>query len=429
MDFILTLLSIISFWEVGYLTNFYFLHKKQINLSSFFGLGLGIVGLMQILLGLAQIKLQQSLVLTFFILTTLWVLLLYKKKQKKIKLTLKLDAKKLIPILSLAVFILFISYLSLLSNVWGYDAYSIWLARARAFWLDGSVSRFNLYFFWPFDHPILWPLSISWIYFFLGKANEYYSQVLVLSIWIAIILIFLQQIKLKKIHSILWFSILLTTPFLYGNVIWNEYVGNADLLASFFLLLAISQIIKKNFLHSVLFLFFTTISKNDLLPASLLFLVLTPLVYRKDFFQEKITAWLALLLFIIGNFTWKAYYQFDNRYINNALHLELLNRDLKDSLIYSLHAFREEWRQLYRWGLGWWLILYGFIIGFKEILSSKEYRLCFLILLGQLISYLIVYYLTPEDQATNISTSIYRLSLQIYPSVLYLGYKLIETKK
>jgi len=407
---IIFILSIISFgWLVIQLLK---ISKDNCNFAQMWGIGLLSIALIQLLFALIHFEATQYIVWAI----SLSVTGLFILKNKAI-----FRAKKIPLIILLLAILLIITTLS--HAPWGSDAYNFWLSKARAFWLDGGVTHQNIYAYWPYDHPLLWPLNITWLYHLLGKSEEFWSAVIPIVSFLAMVLIFTQD--LVKNNKWLWTILLVGTPFLMGNVYLGEYVGNADILVALYLLLAIDSIYKKNYLFVGIFLFAGSLTKNDLLPALCIWIILSVLLAFKHRKKTSLMVVVSSVIFLTIILSWKKIYGLSSRYVEQELAILLSQRPLVSNIKYSLMAFREEFRQTYRWGLSWWIILFALITRFKTILINPSHKLVFPIILTQLISYIVIYYVTPEDQATHIATSIYRLVLQIYPAALLLSMRLL----
>lgn len=427
-----TFIALLSFFQTGLIIDFYFLNKRKLvfNLPKFFGLGIGFIGILQLTMGLLNFSINQNFVFIFFLIFFLPFIFdknLTKKVKKQIIKNHKLSVFQK---LSFVLFILILTSLwiqTLSHTVWGSDAHTFWLAKASAFFVDGRITSKNLFLYWPYDHPLLWPLTAAWFYHFIGQANEYYFQIIPFTIFICLTMVFYKNIDKSNLWiRLFWTTILFFTPFLWGNVALAEYVGNADLLVSFYLLLSIIYLVEKKFLYTALFLFFASLVKNDAVPAVLGFLTLFPIFTLKTKKKWKTFIWFWLcLLFLFGlHLLWKRHFGLKSRYLGNLKSIDFTQRPFFEYMWYTTNAFREEFRQIYRWGLGWWLVILVFFTNLRNIFKNKILMLGLAILFIQFLSYFVIYYITPEDQASQIATSIFRLVLQIYPATLFLAYKI-----
>lgn len=414
LELILALLGVISFLEIGLLADFYLINKRKLKFSfpKFLGLGIGSIGLFQIIAGLLQTPINQIFVFALFLLLGL-PFIFDEKLVKALKKLINPEKNvKFLPIFLVIIFLSFLWVKTFSHTIWGSDAYNFWLAKASAFYRDGMITKENVSIYWPYDHPLLWPLSAVWIYHFLGKVNEYFFQIIPFSIFFSMILAFYQNIQKRKM---IWICIIALTPFLWANVAWAEYAGNADLLVSFYFLLSVIMLLRREFIYTVLFLFFAVLTKNDALPALVVFLLFSPWLLK---IKNNLKLWFFAFSLFVANLAWKSNFGLSNRYLEIE---RAVGRPLASYMWYSLNAFREEFRQVYRWGISWWLILFLIIVNLNKILKNRLILMGFLLITFQFIGYFAVYYLTPEDQASHIATSIYRLVMQVYPAALFLA--------
>lgn len=408
---ILVLFFIVSIVSIGFI--FDFKNRDSDRIFYWWGLGLGVICLGQMLLGFLNIPLSQVIVM---LLNGLALGFFYfKKGLTRVKFLTK--DKIWIPI------ILILGLLTFSHTIWGSDAYNFWLSKATAFFVDNKITRDNLLVYWPYDHPLLWPLSATWLYHLLGQTNEFWVQIIPFVTLLAIYGIVYYESQNKSKYF--WFGILLATPFLAGNVYLKAYAGNADLLTAFYLLLAISSLLKAKYNKAIFICFLATLCKNDALPTFLALIILSPFLIKTKT-KLSLIKWKTLIFgiaLLTANLIWKQYYHLDSRYLGQNLAEILQNRPFFAYMKYSLMAFREEFRQLYRWGIGWWIIIATIGIHLDRIFKNKNLLAALLLIMAQFIGYLWIYYVTPEDQASQIATSIFRLSLQIYPSLLFIAFQ------
>ena len=102
------------------------------------------------------------------------------------------------------------------------------------------------------------------------------------------------------------------------------------------------------------------------------------------------------------------YFQFDQIY----------ERPWGEYIVYSLHSFREEFRYLDRWGLIFLITAFALLRNLKQILLSSRHMIILTAILLQLIIYVIIFTITPEEQASFITSAIARLTLHFAPAVI-----------
>jgi len=434
------LVALLSFLQTGLIVDFYLLQKRKLvfSLPKFFGLGIGFIGLLQLLMGLFSLFINQTFVFSLFLILCL-PFFLDNSLRGQIKKLANRSIKSFYKSSSFFKLTLFLFFLILASlfiqafshTIWGSDAYAFWLAKASAFFIDGRITAKNLFLYWPYDHPLLWPLTATWLYHFIGQASEYYFQAIPFTVFICLIVGFYKSIgKAGILGRIFWTAVLFFTPFLLKNIISPEYVGNADLLVSFYLFLSTAYLLKGKYLYTSLFLFFACFAKNDITPAVLAFLMVFPIFNLRVKKRQKASfgPWFLLLVLVGLHFFWKKSFGFENRYLASLKNRAFTKRPLFEYMWYTTNAFREDFRQIYRWGVGWWLIILAIFTNFKKLFKDKTILLGLLMIFIQFLSYFLVYYITPEDPASQIATSIFRLVLQLYPATLFLAYKVSYNK-
>jgi hypothetical protein len=414
---ILPLLALLSLTQIGLLTTF--LITKKIHLSISLAVGMGTITLLQLLLGLLNIKINQQFVLLISIASFVPLLIkspLYLRQRLVHHLNTALRRLSLPTVVILVAATAILTLPTLSQIIWGHDAYAFWLSKGRAFWIDGQITQENIQVYWPQDHPLLWPLTISWFYHFTGQGDGLWIRLIPFAIYLNLALVFASLPGKKTSHS-LWLTIFLLTPFLYQNVVTPEFSGNADLILSGFLFLAIYQtLFKNNFTPCGLLLGLSIFVKNDSLPALLTFLAI--MLYRKS----SLKVFLAPTALLVFSLFLKSHYHLQNRFLNQDFSLLFAHRSLPSTLYYSLHSIREELRQIYRWGLGWWLILFSTLTHIKKILHHPNLTLCLFLIIAQILGYLAAYLITPEDAVGQIGSTISRIMLQIYPSLFLIAF-------
>ncbi len=388
------------------------------------------MALIQWFLSVIKIPLNQTLVLASFLLLYL-PFLLDKELAADLKRKISAWKRRLIKteILSKLIFFVFLIFLAIIAiqvfshTVWGADALTYWLFRARAYFIDGLITKENLFPLWAHEQPMLWSLTATLFYYFLGYSSEYFFQLVPLIIFSCIVWVFYVNLsRLPRWLRVLLTGILCLTPFLWQNVALAEYVGNADLLVSFYFLLAMVFILKENWLLTAFFLYFAFITKSDALPALTGFLFLGPLFILGFKLNKKglFKAWGVVFLLLFVYWVWHQEMKVPNEYLYSLNSGIFKQRSIFSYIWYEIHAFREEFRQIYRWGLGWWLIFFLTLINLGRIAKRPSLFLAMTLILCQFLGYLLVYYITPENPASQIATSIFRLVLQLYPASLFL---------
>jgi len=437
MTFILSVFAVFAILELGVLVQFYLQKAKNLNFSfsRLFALGLGTMCVLFYISSLLQIHLSRALVLIIaFAFSWPFFLDARLKNQALSNIDLYVQGFRRFPKILLIIFTAFLVVLFMLTfsrAIWGYDAYERWLAKGRVFWVDGGITRENAKIYDPADDHNLWPFAVSWLYYVSGRSEEIWVRLIPFIAFLAIIFEFKKHINAKNwdIKKYSWLLILMFTPFLWQTVSKENYSGNADIFVSLFFLLSISAIIRKEFLFPALFLGFAAFTKNDALPTLIVFIILLPIFTRNLIAKSDLKlAFTVALSFLFANLSLKYYYQLDSRYLNQDFSQIISQKPFIKYNLYTAHAFREQFRQIQIWGLGWWIIALVYMTKMKALITNRLLLFAIVLIAIQMLSYFLVFYISKEDQASQIATSISRVLLQVYPSFLLIAYYLVSTE-
>ncbi len=419
--------GIIGIMEIGLVVEFYGLRRRTgVDGLRILGLGLGAIAIFQILMGIGNLPVSREAVLVLTGVSFLPVV--FDQKLRGVIKAAILEMAKSIKVVrvSRAVFWGIVTVLILMvfsEAVFGHDAYSFWLSKARAFFVDSGITTENIYVYWPYDHPLLWPLVANWYYQILGVTEGYFVRLIP---FIGVVLIGKRLLELSR-NGWAWAGVFLLTPFIWQSLVFPEHSGNADLLTGIFIFSGIYGLIKeRDYLITGIFFGLAALTKNDALPILVTFLGLAVIKTR----AREGEAWRGVAAaagFLAINLLFRVRFGLENRYAEREIGEVLASRPLREYMTYTLHSFREEWRQVWRWGLGWWVIIFSLVTRGKEIIKDDHLRTVMILLLAQLGSLLVIYYITPEDQASHIASSLSRILSQTYGSFLLLG--LVATKK
>ena len=435
MSFILSTFAVLSILELGVLVQFYLGKVKNLNFSfpTLFALGLGTICIIFYISGFLQIHLSRALVMTAAFTFSLPFFLDARLKNQALRnIDLYIQGLRKSPKIFLIIFTAFLVVLFMLTfskAIWGYDAYERWLAKGRVFWVDGGITRENAKIYDPADDHNLWPFAISWLYYVNGDSEEIWVRIIPFIAFLAIIFEFKKHLNIKNwdIKKYSWILILMFTPFLWQTILKENYSGNADIFISLFFLLSIGAIIRKELLFSALFLGFAAFTKNDALPALIAFIALLPIFTRNLIAKSDLKlAFTIALSFLFANLFLKYYYQLGSRYLNQDFSQIISQKPIFKYNLYTAHAFREQFRQIQIWGLGWWIIGLFYVIKIKSLIINRLLLFAIVLIVIQILGYFLVFYVSKEDQASQIATSISRILLQIYPSGLLIAYYLIS---
>ncbi len=426
-DLLLSIFAILAFLQTGLICDYYMFAGRRLrfDLAIFLALGIGFVAVFQMALGFFEIPLNRFLVIVLTFGAFLPYVLDGQLRKQVFGVLFGLgkiiNRNNFLVILIFSVFAIVVGFITFSHPVWGYDAIQRWLAKAYIFWVDGGINKTNILMASPADDPNLWPLTASWFYYFLGKADLFWIQVIPFSVLLCLVGKFWLMVKRGKL-GLLWLFILMFTPFLWQTVTLMAYSGNADLLVSFYLLLAFGALFSQEFVYAAIFLGLGALTKNDALPALVAFCILMPVFGRRSKQKFPIVAFAVGWGFLLFNLGFKYYFSLGSRYLENDWNLVLGKRPIFEYTKYSLQSFREEFRHVDHWGIGFLVIGYFILSRIGRVLKNRVLLFGLVLILAQIAGYIWTYYVTQEDQASQIATSIYRLVLQIYPALLLLAF-------
>ncbi|KKR51040.1 MAG: hypothetical protein UT84_C0003G0035 [Candidatus Curtissbacteria bacterium GW2011_GWA1_40_16] len=425
IDLLLSIFVLLTFLQTGLVCDYYLFSKKRFkfDLAIFLALGIGSIAIFQMALGFFEVPLNSFLVimLAFFA----FLPYVFDKHLRRQVLGVVLDYKSIFQSSNPLVILLFIvfafvaGYFTFSHPVWGYDAVQRWLAKAYIFWVDGGINKANVHIVSPADDPNLWSVTASWFYFILGKADLFWVQTVPFAVFFCLTIKFWQIVK-REALGLFWLVIFMFTPFLWQTSTLKAYSGNADLLVGFYFLLAFSSLFYSKLSYTAIFLGLAALTKNDALPALLAFCALVPFFGLKSKQKFPVSALFVGWALVLFNLGFKYYFSLGSRYLDNDWSLVLKQKPIIEYTKYSLHGFREEFRQVNHWGAGFLVIGYFILSRGGKVFKDRTLLLGLVLILAQVVGYTWTYYVTREDQATQIATSIFRLVLQVYPPLLLL---------
>lgn len=432
VELILSLFGILSFFTIGLMFDYYVISKKRLsfNLAVFFGLGMGMIAVFQMVAALFGVMVNTILILCITVLSIVPIFadpILKKQLHNTLRQNIRRTRGRNAVLLFVILMYFGLAAIVTFSHpVWGFDAVDRWLAKAYSFWLDNGISRANLHGFYIADDPNLWPIAASWLFHFLGRASDFWVQLIPFAALICIVGEFARQVFRSGKLGFAWIAVLIFSPFLWFSLVSESLSGNADIFVSLYFLLAFVAIFEKRLICAALFLGFGFTTKNDALPALLGFCLVFPLYKFVSKEKMPIAPFVIAVSLLVFSIAWKVYYSLGSRYLENNLVLVWQQRPIVDYTRYSINAFREEFRFVGHWGIGFLVIFFFLITRIGTVFTNKWYLLALVIFGFQIAGYIAVYYVTQEDQATQIATSIFRLVLQVYPAMLLLAYELFS---
>lgn len=311
-----------------------------------------------------------------------------------------------------------------------YDAQAIWNLRARSIyrygdsWEKAFSPLINRNF--HMDYPILIPLSV------VGAWNTLGGEVLRIPAVLSMLFLIGMAGVLYAVIACLRSSsqaaiatiVLLATP---GLLLFSAF-QTADIPLTYFFLASASLFILAGNENNPSLIFlsgmmagFSAWTKNEGLPFLLLMILFTGFAFGLRRSRAYIFSLLAGMAFpLLTIFLFKTLISIDNDLFTNNGLPEILGK-LVDPARY-IQIFTNLIMELLR--LGNWpvsilviLMIYGWIVGFRQSNSLTEKTLWF-VPLAQLTIYFFIYLVTPHDLQWHINYSMSRLLIHVFPLAL-----------
>ncbi len=358
--------------------------------------------------------------------------------------------------------------------VTGWDAWSIWFLKARAFFVDGGVTpAFLLDASYGYDHPdypLLVPLSIMWLFTTLGEVNDIAAKILYPVQFAALLSIVYYFVKrsVGRRAALVATAVLSLSPLVIihaaglpvkiGGLYSGDFVGYADLILSLFFVAAggFIYLYAKDgcpgaFRVAAVLLAIGAWTKNEglvfaMIGALLLLLLLfmrtfslrlALLVYDiREHESGDLRPLLSGLLFMVAVFvlfmapwaTYKVHFGLGSEY-TVGLNIGTLTSNIVRLPLVVGSILAHLFTRISLVNVAWWLLLLSLIVNIRGLQRPGVLALI-LLLVGQFAVYALVYIITPADVSWQISTSLDRLVLHLLPLAILIaainGGKLVE---
>lgn len=323
---------------------------------------------------------------------------------------------------SVPVIMLFFFFTRSVSRItYTWDSIAFWTPKMAVLFLDQSVNLQGLSKFNHPEYPLLLPLVGANSFTLMGKPDEIAAKAVIFGFTISLIVVlgtYLQS-RMSKPKALFWL-LLLMSLFIFREHVAGEYVGTADIfVATYFAAGAIALLKKQPSVALVLWLM-SSWSKSE----GLVFVLVTTFLMFVFYKQLRV--------FIIGVFAfflapWQLLLKLQkidtSQYFKFA---EIYKRPWVEYAVYSVHAFREEFRSLAKWNLLFFFFLSATLTRIHKILSNRPLLVIVSGLIAQLVMYMIIFTVTPEEQATFIAASVSRLTLHLAPTALIITATLLS---
>lgn len=384
-----------------------------------FGLGIGLQALELIIYSLFSIPWKPAFLMTP------WVLLIFfTVVRSRIQIKLQLSRRSFhlrqkFLISTIVTLLLFVAFEAQLHPLYSWDGYAIWLFKAKVFYIDGKIDRSHTYYMQN-SYPYTLPLAITFIYSILGHVDDK-SVLLFFFIFYAAI----SGLLFSSLQKPLGLTKALLVTFLFmsiQNVIrhggrWEA--GYADLALGYYFfscILLTKYYIKYKNIRSLVFLSvfigITLVIKNEAISFTV-FLVL-PLflfaIFMKKYFHSVI-----LSLSFIPQLLWTIYKNTHHFFPNYLFDKTSFHPDRIITIIFYM---LKEAVNIERWNFLWIVFCFSFLLFLyqrKIFFSVFIFALIFL----QLITYIVIFMVSPYPPAVHITSIMDRLFLHLAPLALY----------
>jgi hypothetical protein len=373
-----------------------------------FLLGAGVATYLEFLLSLIGAPLRVSLI-ALAVLALIGFIVGYKKPKLGLKFSIKTILFWIIPV----VILLFFFTRSVSRVMYTWDAIAFWIPKMVALYQDQRVNLPGLTKFNHPEYPLLLPLVGANVFTLMGKPDQVAAKAAIFGFTVSLIVMLGQflQSRMSKPKALFWL-LLLMSLFIFREHVAGEYVGTADILVGTYFAAGAMALLRKRPALAFSFWLLAAWSKSEgqvmvLVSAVMLFLLYKHLrVYLITMAGVFLGPWQLLLK--LDHIDTSQYFKFNQIYA----------RPWVAYIVYSIHAFREEFRNIQKWNLLFFFFLSATLTHVRKIVKDKAMFIICLGLLAQLVSYIVIFTITPEEQATFIAASISRLTLHLAPTVL-----------
>ena len=341
--------------------------------------------------------------------------------------------------------VLFVFIFGLSAPISGWDAWGIWFLKGKIFFETHGISSSFLKSGIPMhpDYPLLIPLSVTWIYTFLGQPDDQLARILCSLQYVSLIIIFYYFVKeLSSRWNAAFFGILiLLVPIFilhgggllptlqFAGLYQSDFVGYADLTIAIYFLIAggflALGVVRKSGGFLLVSCFFAALSawtKNEGL-SFLFFIILTVLFcgWRHRLLTVRRCVWMGVFLglFVIPWILYKKSLQIGNEYVEH-LSAETAKNLFKNFHIILSWLIKYMFRDFGLYNFVWFLYFFLLIRNVVRFFSSPVLVLN-LLFWAQFGSCIFIYLITPREIQWQLGTSLDRIFLQLIPLVLLIS--------
>lgn len=450
MDIIRLIFAITYAYFIGYcITNLILAKlKSKTDLFSYIGLcgiiGFGMSAIELFALSLFKLPWHQAIIVLPWLIIFIYLVL---KKQYKFQV---IEVKKIDYAVLLLFVVLVLALLgwTLINPIFVWDGWAIWNLKAQAFFYQNSVSpsffKDPLANISHLEYPILLPLSQTWIYLFLARVQEGFSQIVYLVYYFSMACIsfgFFKSISKKYVLPLILSTLLALTPILISA----SQINYADILIGILFLCSLDFLIiwikhgqRADLYFTTILLGLSAFTKQEggvIFAVFILFIALTTIFSDKA--QLLVKAKSVAFPILIGLIPWIVWWVYRKVYglelaipssgidihylIENTSRFKIIFSAMREQLI--AHPFSSSdfyWNPTPSFCLIWPLSTLIAIIAFIYKLETRRY---YFIVFATIIFFIAIYYIVPADQFEwYLATSLNRLMLQATPALITLSF-------
>jgi len=341
----------------------------------------------------------------------------------RMKITQKVNFNiNYISISSIIIVMIIVYKYFLRASKWGqWDAWAIWNLHAKFFYYDENWHQlFTNKIAWSHpDYPLFQPLLIALIWKSIGSINYLVPIIFNLIPLIGVVIILNKSVNSKVIGIVLLLFIMFDSKLI--GFFATQY---ADGFVAFYYLLTISllvDLIRTKFENKINVYLLGIIAaasiwiKNE---GMIFFIITCTIIFifndYKLFLRFLIGALPVLLIFMFFKYVFAP----PNDIISGQS-----TKTIDKILDYNRYLLILK----YFWNIVWnnfpSIILFVLLIIFTPLKKRLNYS--FLVIVLSLVVYLSIYIITPHDLKWHLETSLDRLIFQLYPSFLFISFKLL----
>jgi hypothetical protein len=312
--------------------------------------------------------------------------------------------------------ILFVGFESVLRPVSSWDSWSNWMLKAKMFFIDGAI--LPMFSYTRSDYPIGISLFVAFFYFVLGRVDD--TSVLILFF---LFYLFSGLVIYSFLRRVLSFELTLCFTFLFlslQNVIRHggRYeTGMADLALGYGILCVVSLFyyyIKSNDRALLLTLEIVSVICGFIKYEGFVFSLIVQFLLFYFLLREKrlreLFVFIVWVIPTVGWYLYKLYGGVQQHYIFSGTGIQF------SRIPVIISSMSKEFLNVKNWNLLWPSFFFAVFLAGTKI--PREVRYVLLLLLLQILSYGIVFVVTPVDFEAQLFATIDRLYLHLAPSAV-----------